>query len=256
MSEYLPDLVESRALIDTQMPLIRELEQRWQNQPPAEDSGVILALSDPRAYYVTQELERFDRELRRTTASAKRGSLPVEQALAESVAAKRRDGGGDYEYVATGEIRSPVRPTDLRGSLHGVRPDRPYESSLRLVASEPGSSLLLLEAVGSLVAVFASEPLTAIANAAAWSGPVRRLRAWFGRSGDALQGISARQALTVLSEFGADPGRIMGPEDAAVELDGAGPVIHLPDGTTLRAPRRINYVKKHVDGSTSWFELE
>ncbi|MDT0276697.1 hypothetical protein [Blastococcus goldschmidtiae] len=256
MSEYVPDLVESRAFVDNKMPMIRELERRWQSQSPVEQSGLILALSDPRAYYVTQALEEFDRELRRTTATAKIGSLPVEQALAESIAAKRRDGGGYYEYVSSGERGSLARPTELRGSLHGVRPDMPNESSLQLVASEPGSSLLLLEAVGALVAVLASEPMTAIANAAAWSGSVRRLRVWFSRSGDALEGVSARQALAVLSEFGADPGRIMGPEDVSVDLDGTGPSIQLPDGTILRASRRISYFRKKADGSTDWFELE
>lgn len=232
------------------------MEERAQRRGEPVQSAIILALADARAYYVTQELERFDRELRRTTASVRRGPLPLEDSLAESVADSERLRLFEARPAKPGRVEEvPDRPRELRQSLHGVRPDNPHQSSLRLVASEQGSSLLLLEAAGALITVMVSDPLTAIANAAAWSGPIRRVRAWFDRSNDPLDGVSARQALTVLSEFGGTPTQVLGAPDAVVDLD-TGPSLHLPDGTIIQGRRRINVVHKYPDGSTTWYEIE
>lgn len=201
MSYELPELIESRELVTTRMPRLQELEDSLRREGPPRERGIILAVADPRAYYVTQELERFDREFRRTSSRARSGALPLSEALSESVAASRRSG---ELRVWTGDRSDPAsyqREKQLRGSLHGTRPDNPVQSSLGLVAWEPGSSLMLLEALGAAVTVMASEPMTALANAAAWSGPVRFIHAFLGRRADPLAGVSARQALTVLSEF-------------------------------------------------------
>ncbi len=113
---------------------------------------------------------------------------------------------------------------------------------------------MLLEALGVAVNIMASTPMTALANAAAWSGPVRFIRAFFGRSSDPLTGISLRQGLAVISEFGGDPEAVFGPPDEIVEL--AGPSISLPDGTLIQGDRRISVMRQYADGTTDYIEVQ
>jgi len=254
MDSHLPDLIESRELVSMSLPDLSVLEERVLQSGAPRQSSIILALENPMAYYVTQQLENFDREFRRTAARARRGDLPLSEALSESLTVSRREEATSGWIVARDSMTTHERPRELRGSLHGVRPDAPQASSLRLVASEPGSSLLLLEAVGSAITVMASTPMTAILNAAAWSGPVRRVRAWLSRRGDPLDGVSARQALSVLSEFNGEPQQIFGRPDQ--EIDMGGPVVHMPGGMTVKGARRIHLVHRNADGSTTWIDVE
>lgn len=255
MDQYSSELGLWREQVDLRSPEIQAFERRLLGSGPPSETGIILALAETRAYYVTQELERFDRELRRTAAQARRGPLPLVEALSESLAASEREPrSADLAGVRSADDSLPVRPKELSASLRGTRPDTPQASSLRLVASEPGSSLLLLEAVGLLINVMASEPMTAIANAAAWSGPVGRIRGWFDRKGDPLDGVTGRQVLTLMSELGADPTHVLGPPDQTIGL--GGPEAHLPDGTILKGRRQINVYQKFPDGSTNLYSIE
>lgn len=264
MSYMDQDLPAMRSQVETRRAEMDVFEERLVIGGEPTETSIILALDETRAYYVTQQLERFDRELRRTAARQRKGYIPLVDSLAESLVASRVE-RGLISPSRPGEVDEVVgqRPKELRASYRGTHPDSPQASGLRLVASEPGSSLMLLAPLGPVVAVLASDPMTAIANAAAWSGPIRRIRGWFTHNGDALRGITARQALDVLSEFGGAPESITGrPADQTIELDDAAepiPGVHaeaqLPDGTVLRG-RRIHVIQEKPDGSRSMYTVD
>jgi hypothetical protein len=235
---------DDRALVSSAVTTLAAFGDR--DQP--ESTALILSLTQARAYYVGQEIVDIDRELRRTAAERRAGSLDLEATLLWSTFRLPADFiGGQGE---------PERPTRRR--TQGTRPDHPTQSSLQLVAAEAGSTHLLLEPLGALVTVLVSDPLTAITNAMALSGGVHTLRAFLGRKLNALQGFSGRQLLRfVAQEMRGDSTALLGAPDHEIQLvPEAGPYLRLPDGTEARGTRRVRYIRRNTDGSTDWFELE
>jgi hypothetical protein len=202
------------------------------NEGPAPvETGLALFIEESRIYYVLQEVERLDRELRRTARALREGkTLPLADAIAESLLEVPRD-----------SKRQGKKPRDSTSSLPV---DAPNKSSLRLSDAGEGSTDLFLLPLGTLISVFASQPLTAIANALAWSGPIGRVRTWSHRRDHALEGVSARQAFEVLREAGRDPANLLGPPNAEIAF---------PDGITIRGSRVV-LIRTHPDGTTDFVE--
>jgi hypothetical protein len=221
---------------------LRDAEQFLLGGAPPAETGLALFMEESRIYYVLQEVERLDREMRRVSRAFRSNErLPLEEALAEAV------DGDTRRFDPTPADREPSSRTPGRsGSRYLV--DTPRASSLRLADAAEGSTDLLLLPLGTLVTVFASAPMTAVANALAWSGPITRVRAWAQKRSRETTDLPLKQVFRVLQEAGGDPGAIFGEPSAEVVLS---------DGTEVRVRRGMTAVviRTHADGSSDYVEI-
>jgi hypothetical protein len=114
------------------------------------------------AYEVGTELANYDRECRRAVALLRK----------------------------RGRIEELPRPVAIRDG-HFV-----------IVDASASSLDLVIDAVGILGLVLLSDPVQLLLTADAILGRARSVRAWLHRRSDPLDGISARQAIQLLHEFG------------------------------------------------------
>lgn len=84
------------------------------------------------------------------------------------------------------------------------RPISSNAGGLELTEAAPGSFHMLLKAYGEVLSLLTSKPLQALTAVIALGQGVGSIRFWHHRKKDALAGISARQALDVLKEFGGN----------------------------------------------------
>src|SRR4051794_12276263 len=120
MSDYWAEMAESREIASAIAPQLYELDSILRERPQSRESGIILWLEDPRAYYLARHLDRFDREFRRTTASTRIGTVPIEESLTESLTVSRLALEGVFASENDERERVVERPKGLRRSLHGI----------------------------------------------------------------------------------------------------------------------------------------
>jgi hypothetical protein len=102
------------------------------------------------------------------------------------------------------ECRRAVALLRLRGRIvHLPRPIPLRDGHLTVVDAAAGSVDLVIEAVGVVALVLTSNPVQLLLTADAILGKVRSVRAWMRQRSDPLAGVSARNALAVLREFGS-----------------------------------------------------
>lgn len=224
---------------------IKQLAQSAPDTPPT----ILFHLPQVRAYYVTQELEKFDRELRRTVQLySYNHSLP----LIESVRLALAEGAWQSPEWLADEPKGVSRlgdDSELRKVRSRNYPTAPDTASLAIVGARPGSTDLILQAMGAMVPLLASDPMTAVANAAAWSGPIRVVRGWFRR--DPLTRVTGRDLLTIMSEVNGGPSAAFGQPDAQAELA----QVTLPDGTLVRG-RTITVHTENADGTHNVIQVQ
>lgn len=235
---------------------LREMEQKERSSMLSDENlegvevKILLHLPQVSAFYVTEELKNLDRELRRRASARSAGELgdlweAVSPALQEGVWSRPTRAVEEAQYSS--QMTNPRLLQDLR---KGAYPASPASASLAIVGAGKGSTNLVLEAIGGMVAIMASAPMTAIVNAAAWSGPVRQVRAWFRRRGDVMERVSARDALLIFEELNDVRGRFGSPDGEVIinELD-------LPDGTRIRG-RSITTITRHPDGTETYIQVQ
>lgn len=211
---------------------------------------ILLHLPQVSAFYVTEELKNLDRELRRRASARRAGELgdlweAVSPALQEGVWSRPARAVEEAQY--TSQLSDPRL---LQGLRKGAYPASPASASLAIIGAGKGSTNLVLEAIGGMVAIMASAPMTAIVNAAAWSGPVRQIRAWFRRRGDVMERISAREAQLIFEELNG-VGAPFGTPDGEVIIN----ELDLPDGTRIRG-RSITAITRHPDGTETYIQVQ
>jgi hypothetical protein len=183
-------------------------------------------------------LAQFERDVRRAAG----------QVIPRNWVTVRRPDNTWYKGPPPGKLPTPISPS--QGGL------RPAEAAV-------GSLDLWLELFGDVYRAFSSQPATTLVNAIQIMGLLAHIRVFKRRRrpsqvADPLEGVSARQALSVLKEFGYEPRDLLQTDDEPDDEDwvGESPAGHrmprgyvrLPDGTVVRG-QRILLVKQYTDGT-------
>jgi hypothetical protein len=152
------------------------------------------------------------------------------------------------------------------------RPISPNYGGLRVADAAPGSLHMLLEAYGEAVTLLNSKPLQALIAALTLYQSGGSIRLWRRRKKDPLAGISARQLLEIIKEYGGDTQNLMRGQnpDLKIEMQEAGDEVqsyaevlkmredispHILSGREdrfseiIQRGRRITYISNYPDGS-------
>ena len=208
------------------------------------------------------DIRKFD------AASALEG--PVETGLFLSSIDSRAVAIGPLITVTDREIRRAVtifgsEPYHLGDPGNRPRPISPTYGGLQVSDTAIGSVHLLLIAYGAVLKVLTSKPLQALTAAITLSQGSGSIRVWRRqRDKDPLAGLSARDALNVLKEFGGLTDRLMQQSRPNLEIripetvDEAAPTTGLkppipsdrpPESVEGSSWRRITYIRKYPDGT-------
>jgi hypothetical protein len=219
---------------------IRSHDQYISSRRPSE-IGVILTSRSSRMASIGPLITTTDRELRRAVTIFRSGS---------------------YNLGMPGN-----RPRPISANYGG----------LEITNVAVGSFHMLLTAYGEVLSLLTSTPTQAFTAVLTMGQSFGSIRLWTRRKKDSLEGMSARQALDVVRQFGGDPTRLMQGEPPSLEIEIQGAEeegepfthpemsagernIHIPlasievdrvnrYGEIVAQGRRITYIRNYPDGT-------
>jgi hypothetical protein len=267
----------SKALMD----MMREQDPHESSESGGRRSTsieILMSISRGDSYAVGETMTRLDREIRRSVALNQWGSLGDQQViddLQNSLAVTDEVViGYDDSFSSISELRRHVlsapdlpeevsvegfvardtlpssfderRAADRRRSKPtGLRPIPLSHGGTDLVAFEPGSGHILLEAYGETIALLTSLPVTALVNTLTLGGfiksPALRLKKFMG------QGHSGKDMLASASKSGGALEPMLGRPVQTIDfMDAMPPDAHLNKASFIRKVRRDGTVREEI----------